>query len=133
MRIALMTAVTLALLGCSGQQVPPSAFTPVMAEPLPMASVYFDVSEELSDGRPGLCIDNAIVEIVGGEGAGLIVRMHCAWDYWSGSWIGISLPEERMVTFRASAPGYLAKERTIVTRQASPPDNFVFFTLLKAR
>jgi len=133
MRFAITTVVTLALCGCSGPPLP-SAPTPVVAEPLPSAPVYFDVSEELSDGRTGLCIDGATVEIVSGELTGWSVRMHCNWDYWSGLWIGFGLlPEGRLVTFRASAPGFVARERTIETRHANFPDNFIFFRLPKAR
>ena len=132
MRLARTTVAILALCGCSDRPVAPSDPTPVIAEPLPSVPVYLDVFEERADGSTGPCIYGATVEIVRGEGTGRSVRMGCA-DYWTGPWDGFVLPEGRLITLRASAPGYLTKEKTIQTAQAAPPDNFVFFALPKVQ
>ena len=109
MRIALMTAVTLALLGCSGQSVPPAP-SPIEAEPYPwLASFTVELVEPpIARNFNGRCIDGATVEIVSGPGTGRSVTQDCSmWDWYVGYSAGFGdLTPGGAATLRASAPGY---------------------------
>jgi len=66
-------------------------------------------------GAGGVCVEDATVEVVGGQGVGQIgtQRTPCAvWDYDGGiSFWGLTAGVE--LTLRASAPGYTAQEKTV--------------------
>ena len=130
MRFAQIGVVTLTLCGCSDSPVAPSAVSPQIGEPLPMAPLYWDVFEERADGSAGLCIIGATVEIINGEFAGRSARTHCP-DPWAVPWEGFFLPEGSYVTLRVSAPGYVTQEKTAEAKYAPPPGNIVSFGLRK--
>ena len=66
-------------------------------------------------GAGGVCVEDATVEVVGGQGVGQIgtQRTPCAvWDYDGGiSFWGLAPGVE--LTLRASAPGYTPQEKTV--------------------
>jgi hypothetical protein len=134
LRLALPILTTLALLGCSsGDSVPtptapsPSSLTgpalPVPNPPAPMpgptASFWAIV---VPQGGGGVCIVGAKVEIVAGQAIGQSGTMPEVCDVWwvNGAFFtGLTVGVE--MTVRASAPGYLAQERTVMPTPGPGP------------
>jgi uncharacterized protein (DUF39 family) len=72
-------------------------------------------------GDGGLCIPDATVEIVGGNGIGQSVKQQTpcsAWDYDRG-FLFKDLIAGAELTVRASAPGYRTSEKTFRASAAS--------------
>ncbi len=131
MRFALITVVTLTLVGCAENVAEPlpTAPTPFVATtpspppnpPVPTApappALTFVWVVVTSDTGGGLCIPGARVEIVGGQGLGRgLTQSTLGCSYWDPDYDaifkGLNVGEE--LTLRASAPGYAAKETTVV-------------------
>ena len=125
MSYARTVLAALALAGCvgddwpdvpTGPAVPPSAPAPPPA-PAPSAGVsLLGVVVEAS----GLCIYGATVRLVDGAAVGdsVVQRLPCgAWDGPGFELKGLAAGVA--VTIRASAPGYVAKDVTVVTPQGS--------------
>ena len=129
MRFALITVVTLTIVGCAEKvaQPLPTAPTPFVAttptpptapDPpaLPRALTFVWVVVT-SDTGGGLCIPGARVEIVRGQGLGRsLTQSTLGCSYWDpdydATFDGLNVGDE--LTLRASAPGYAAKETTVV-------------------
>ena len=64
----------------------------------------------------GKCVDGAVIEIVGGQGAGLARTQSANCDAWSydGGWMLFGLAPGSPMKIRASAIEYLAMEKTVV-------------------
>lgn len=103
-----------------GSPVPPAPDSP--ARPPQLTSVWVIVVDDR--GRSETCIPGAWVEIVGGQGLGRSLPQS-TWrcEYWNpelgafeapygATFEGLNVGEE--LTLRASAPGYAAKEATLV-------------------
>jgi hypothetical protein len=73
----------------------------------------------------GMCIANAIVEIVSGEGTGRRFAQVLPCDAWEIGFGFSNLTPGVSFTIRASAPGYDSKEKTIVP-SAGPSTSVVF-------
>jgi hypothetical protein len=111
----------LALLGCSsGESAPPTAPTasvspaPNPPAPTPGATASF-WAIVVPQGRGGVCIVGAKVEIVAGQAIGQSGTMPEACDVWwvNGAFFrGLTAGVE--MTVRASAPGYFAQEITVL-------------------
>ena len=138
MRFALPILTTLALLGCSSADSTPTApspspTAPVSAAPKPPAPTPNPPAPTpnppaptpgatasfwaivIPQGGGGVCIVGAKVEIVAGQAIGQSGTMPEVCDVW---WIngaffkGLTVGVE--MTVRASAPGYLAQEITVM-------------------
>src|SRR5687767_1119075 len=132
MRFALITVVTLTLVGCAPEAARqlPTAPSPAVASttvpPVPPAPDPPALPRELTfvwvivldDGRvSGTCVPGARVEIVRGQGLGRsLTQSTLGCDWWDpdydATFDGLNVGEE--LTLRASAPGYTAKETTVV-------------------
>ena len=118
MKVALVTLVTLILLGCSQQssQGVPTAPGPVQtAAPVPTPSAFASFWGMVVD-ETGVCIVGATLEVVRGQGAGLSFTQTAPCDVWSydGGVVLMDLTPGVEMTFRAYAAGYAAQEKTIV-------------------
>ena len=129
MRFALITVVTLTIVGCAENvaQPLPTAPTPFVATtptsptapdppalPRALTLVWVVVT---SDTGGGLCIPGARVEIVRGQGLGRsLTQSTLGCSYWDpdydATFDGLNVGDE--LTLRASAPGYAAKETNVV-------------------
>lgn len=141
MRFAWPLLTTLALLGCSaGESTPtgpsaspavsspspipapnPPAPTPNPAAPAPGATASF-WAIVVPQGGGGVCIVGAKVEIVAGQAIGQSGTMPEVCDVWwvNGAFFrGLTVGVE--MTVRASAPGYLAQEMTVMPTPDSGP------------
>ena len=126
MRFALPILTTLALLGCSSGAAVPTApspsFTataPVSPAPNPPAPTQGATASfwaiVVPQGGGGACIVGATVEIVAGQAIGQSGTMPEVCDVWwvNGAFFrGLTAGVE--MTVRASAPGYLAQEMTVM-------------------
>ena len=137
LRFALPILTTLALLGCSsGDRAPtapsPSVTAPVSAAPnppapTPGASPHLGATASfwaivVPQGGGGVCIVGAKVEIVAGQAIGQSGTMPEVCDVWwvNGAFFtGLTVGEE--MTVRASAPGYLAQQITVMPTPDSGP------------
>jgi hypothetical protein len=78
----------------------------------------------------GICVPNATIEIVDGQGVGQRIRQETpcgAWDYGGGFTIK-ELTSGIALTVRASAPGFVTQEETFVPTPG-PMYQAVFLTL----
>ena len=128
MRFALITALSLAFLGCAGEKIPRSPTAPgpppVATAPFPTAPVPPAPPPELTDvwvavfpEGSAICIPLAMVEIVRGQGLGRrLTQSGC--NYWDPDYDAVfdrlNVGEE--ITLRAFATGYAAKEIAVVPR-----------------
>jgi hypothetical protein len=132
MRFALIAVVTLTFVGCApeaAQQLPTAPSPVVASTPVPPvppapdpparpAELTFVWVIVLDDGRvSGTCIPGARVEIVRGQGLGRsLTQSTLGCDIWDPDYDaifrGLNVGEE--LTLRGSAPGYAAKEKTVV-------------------
>ena len=131
MRFALPILTTLALLGCSSADSVPTAPSPspAVSTPSPIAPVSRAPNPPaptsgatasfwaivVPEGGSGVCIVGAKVEIVAGQAIGQSGTMPEVCDVWwvngaffKGLTVGVAM------TVRASAPGYLAQEMTVM-------------------
>ncbi len=120
MRLALAILTTLPFLGCSGDGAGPAA----PASPPPMfpsppgpttdssAWVWAMVVPERGSG---ICILDATVEVVAGQGLGQSAKQTEPCDIW---WVGgvefKNLTPGVEITLRASAAGYVSEEKTVI-------------------
>jgi hypothetical protein len=127
-RFALIAAVTLALVGCSGenlQRLPTVPSPPVVTAPPPAAPVPNPPARPpeptslwvvVLRAGSAICVPDARVEIVRGQGLGQGVTQRSPCSYWDPDYDtvfrGLSAGEE--LTLRASASGYAATEITVV-------------------
>jgi hypothetical protein len=116
MKTALPVFVALALLGCSDQGRPtapdPPATTASPPTPPGALTSLFGFVVESS----GLCIRDAVVEVVRGQAQGqrIVQETPCdAWSYGAG-FIFTGLSPGVEMTVRASAPGWSTEEKTFV-------------------
>ena len=105
----------------TSREPPPLPLPPPPARPPVLTYVWVLV---LEGGRSGPCVPEARVEIVRGQSLGRSLTQsvvgceswdpeYGAWEpYYGATFDGLNVGEE--LTFRASAPGYTAKEITIV-------------------
>jgi hypothetical protein len=108
MRFALMTVVTLTLLGCSGQPLPTAPSTP----PQPPRLVNLSMMVLDNSG----CIYGATVEIVRGQGLGRSATQYECGDWWYIPY-GVALTglnDGEWLTIRVSAPGYASQEISLL-------------------
>ena len=106
MRYARVIIAALALWGCSVENAPSSPGTRD-----PAASRWGMVI----DGS-GVCIADATVRVVGGQGLGRTAGQQApcgAWDY-GGGFVLAGLTPGVAMTLRVSAPGYAARDTTVV-------------------
>lgn len=103
----MVVIVTLPLWGCSGEdlQQPPGAPANSKAQ---VWGMIIDMT--------GACIVAATVEVVGGQHIGRTAQQTLPCDAWSygGGFILADLIPGTPITLRASAPGYLSSEVTVV-------------------
>ena len=106
MRLTGTLLTTLAVLGCSGDGRPPTAPTvPNPVVPAASGSVWAMVVAD-----SGICIHDATVQVVAGQGVGQSRTQTepCdAWGYGGGVTFDALIPDVAM-TVHASAPGYVA-------------------------
>jgi hypothetical protein len=131
MKFALVILVPLILFGCSEETapraptapdppVPTAPDPPVPPAPLPpsqpprLTSLWVVVIEE--GARGASCVPGATVEIVRGEGLGQSLKQTNSCSYWDPDYdlVFRGLTAGAELTLRASAPGYAAKEVTMV-------------------
>jgi hypothetical protein len=119
MRFLLVAA--LACTGCSGHgPTAPSAPAPpaaVPSNPPPdpgSGSTAFLAGMVLESG--GACVGGAIIEIVGGQGAGQRTTQtgRCSWWDWEDAFEFKNLTPGSELTLRASAAGYAPMEQTFL-------------------
>jgi hypothetical protein len=122
--LPILTTLALLLLGCSsGDTAPttpsPSPPAPVSVAPYPPAPTLGATASfwaiVVPQGGGGVCIVGARVEIVAGQAVGQSGTMPEVCDVWwvNGAFFrGLTVGVE--MTVRASAPGYLAQEITVI-------------------
>ncbi len=133
MRLALAILATLTFLGCSGDGAPPTA----PASPLPTSPNPPSPTQDASawvfamvvgERGGGLCILDATVEVVAGQGLGQRATQSEPCDIW---WVGgvefKNLTPGVEMTLRASASGYAPEEKTIIPTMG--PQMAVIFAL----
>ena len=111
-------------LGC-GDNTAPALQPSTPPTPPPSAAAGGFIWGQVLDSS-GVCLHGGMVQIVDGPGAGRASTQPevCdAWDY-VGFELG-DLPLGATVTLRASAPGYRAEERRVVTPAGGGPVQFV--------
>ena len=119
MRFVTVICVSVFVVGCSRVQdaptAPDSAISPLRsgraARSVSSTSVWGMVIKST-----GGCVDNATVEVVGGEPLGQIITQStpCSvWDYGGGFFLEGLTPGQE-ITLRASAPGWSMEEKTFV-------------------
>ena len=114
MRYARTVVAAVTLWGCSGETVSPSPspfspYTPPTRDAV--AYLWGMVIDE-----SGVCIANASVRVVGGQGLGrtAVQEEPCGvWEY-GGGFVLTGLTAGVAMTLRASAPGYFDKDTTVV-------------------
>jgi hypothetical protein len=125
MRFELIAAVILVLCGCSGeniQRLPTVPSPPVVTAPPPSPNPPARPPEPTSlwvvvlRAGSAVCVPDARVEIVRGQGLGQGVTQRSPCSYWDPDYDtvfhGLNAGEE--LTLRASASGYAATEITVV-------------------
>jgi hypothetical protein len=142
-RLVLIALIAVALIGCSRERVskptptapsvpavptvPPTVEPP--ARPPELTVVWVVVIPE----GGGQCVAGATVEIVRGQGLGSRLKQDDSCTYWDPDFAAtfkrLNAGEE--LTLRASAPGYLAKEITVVP--TTGVQRAVVFELQKVR
>ena len=120
MRPALAILTTLTFLGCSGDGSGPAApalpppTSPSPPSPTQDASAWVWAMVVGEDGS-GLCILDATVEVVAGQGLGQRATQSEPCDIW---WVGgvdfRKLTPGVEMTLRASASGYIPEEKTVI-------------------
>jgi hypothetical protein len=131
MKLRLVIVVTLMLAGCSPDHVPtigpfpspsPAVPTPPPPDPPPPGptppprlTFVWVVVLDGSDGG-GICVRDATVEIVTGQGLGRRIAQANECSYWDPDYDAMfeELVEGVELTMRASAPGYATEEKTVV-------------------
>lgn len=117
MRFALTVLTTLTLFGCSGESALPTAPTSPVSplSPLPPTSgasawLWAMVVEE-----SGICIADATIQVIAGQGVGQIATQNESCDAWSdGGVMFKDLTPGVEMTLRASASGYAPQEKAVV-------------------
>ena len=128
MKLVLTALLTLTLLGCSGEsarRTPSAPDPPAPPAPTSLASFSGMVLDE-----SGACIVGATVQVVRGQqlGQSITQTTPCSyWDYDEGFRFTDLTPGVEM-TLRASAPGFVAQEATVVP--SGGPQERAFITLL---
>ena len=131
MRVVLAAVVALSLCGCSEERprsLPMAPSSPIPAAPVPSppppaAPAPAPVPPRLTfvwvvvlGNDSGVCVRNAVVEIVAGQGVGRSLNQNTPCNYWDPDYNAVfwDLIAGVEVTLRASAPGYSAVERTVI-------------------
>ena len=124
MKLAFPVFGVLVLLGCSAERTPPTAPTPsptVPVSPVPPTpnpppvpstpgAVWLMVAES-----SGICILGATVDVIGGQAVGQTAAQDHPCNIWDIGGVEFdNLIAGTEMTVRASAPGYAAKEMTVV-------------------
>ena len=119
MRFAGLIFVSVFVFGCSRVQdaptAPDSAISPSRSGRAARSVSSTSVWGMVIDSTGG-CVDNATVEIVGGEPFGQTITQTtpCSvWDYGGGFFLEGLTPGQE-ITLRASAPGWSTEEKTFV-------------------
>lgn len=125
-RIALAVVLANFFFACStGNPAAPSTPTPA---PNVVVSIWGLIVDE-----SGFCITGASAEVVSGQGAGRKVAQGTpcgGWDY-GGGFVFDKLTPGAEMTIRASAPGFVAIEKTIVP--TSGKQSAIMFEPARAR
>jgi hypothetical protein len=133
MRLALAILTMLTFLGCSGDGAgpaapasPPPTF-PSPPSPTPDSSAWVWAMVVAERGS-GLCILDATVEVIAGQGLGQSAKQSEPCDIW---WIGgvefKNLTAGVEITLRASAAGYVPEDKTVIP--TTGPQRAVIFWL----
>ena len=121
MKLALTVLGMLMLLGCSAEPTPPTAPTaaptvPASPPPNPApqpstgGAVWLMVAES-----SGICILGARVDVIAGQAVGQTAAQDHPCNIWDLGGIEFkNLTPGTALTVRASAPGYLTREMTVV-------------------
>jgi hypothetical protein len=120
------------LLSCNGESPTAPPAQPPPAQPPPNATSGSIWGHVLGEGTGGVCIPDAVVEIVDGPGAGRksIQKGPCdAWDYGDGGFEFGDLPSGITVRLRATKEGYRPQEREAVVSRPLVPQGPVQFVL----
>lgn len=121
-------ALLFALVACVACSPPPDAPTPPPAQYSGRGTIIVGSIVDLT----GLCIKNAVAEIVAGPGVGARITQIADCDSWSDvpgfTFSGLT-PGDKP-TIRASAAGYVSEERTVTATW--PTVAYASFGLLKA-
>ena len=106
MKYARSIVAALTLCACSGETAPSLPLAPDAS-----ASLWGMVI-----GPSGACIMDASIRVIGGQGLGRSIAQQApcnVWDYGGGFVLGGLTPGVPL-TLRVSAPGYVAKDTTVV-------------------
>jgi hypothetical protein len=127
LRFALLTILTLTLLGCSRETATQSPNPPIPSAPSAPAPVASSLWGMVLDESGG-CIEGASVEVVRGQGVGQRITQETPCGYWDygGGFILRNLAPDVELTIRASAFGYGAQDKTFF-----PSSRIVFISLSK--
>jgi hypothetical protein len=124
-QIGSVVVVALTIVGCSQNvtppTAPPAADSPAPAPPAPPTPTGPGLLWGFVVEDSGVCISDAIVEIVRGTGSGQSAKQTTpcsAWDYDRG-FLFKDLIAGTELTVRASAPGYRTAEQTFMASSAS--------------
>jgi len=113
MKVALTILSTLALLGCSREDVQelPVAPPPTVRPGGSLTWLWGMVVDET-----GVCIVGATASVVHGQGLGQSVEQATPCDAWAydGGFVFKDLTPGVEMTLRVSAPGFIVQERTVV-------------------
>ena len=129
MKFALPVFVALTLFGCSPESTPTDPNPPVTTDsPTPTRGALTWLWGMVID-QTGLCIEDAMVEVVSGQAQGQRIMQDPACDAWgySGGFVFKELSPGVEMTLRASAPGWSTEEQTFVPYLG--PQTAVFITL----
>lgn len=132
MNIALILLATLAVLGCSSEPTPtgPTA-PPHPSEPAPPAPPAPIASDALLMGmvvgESGACIEGGKVEVVSGQRVGESIVQKTPCDAWGddGGFEFTNLTPAVEMVLRASAPGYVTVDASVVPTSGWPQQYFV--------
>ena len=116
MRFALTILATLSLLGCSQENTQrlPTAPSLLVTTAAPTAGSLTALWGMVVD-ETGVCIVDATVQVVRGQGVGQSITQTTPCDAWAydGGVVFRDLTPGVEMTLRASASGYAAQERTV--------------------
>ena len=116
MKFALPVFVALTLFGCSQEGTPTAPNPPVTTDSPTLTQGALTWLWGMVIDPSGVCIEDAMVEVVCGQAKGQSVMQETpcdAWGYYGGFVFNDLVPGVEM-TLRASAPGWSTEEQTVV-------------------
>ena len=110
MSYARTIVAALTVWGCSNETSPSAPASPRLDNPASLWGMVIDGS--------GLCITSATVRVIGGQAIGRSLAQEEPCDAWGygGGFLLTGLTPGVAMTLRVSAPGYVAKDTTVVPR-----------------